>query len=294
MFINDLSDSLEILFIYFVMTPPFGITIPHPSDGQAAASSFSEDLERITTWSNTRNMSFNHDKYHTLTMSLRKDRIANPPIYLLNKPLEKFSNSNFWASNSTMIFIGKNYTSKLSSKVSSRLDNGHLPSCNILPWHIWALIHLQGLHPQVDGVLLSPLGWLHCCFTHCLTWCRGNQGLQDHGNLPWWNWVDGPITFTSQTGRCYLCILPYALWFCTLCPFCAMHPPPGFCRTWSASNTLLVKLQKPRLTAHLHSFVPLFPTCGTNFLSLFNLNAPSRASKQLFTPIHNHDLIYLD
>ena len=28
--------------------------------------------------------------------------------------------------------------------------------------------------------------------------------------------------------------------------------------TWSASNPLLVKLPKPRCTAHLHSFVPLF------------------------------------
>ena len=37
--------------------------------------------------SNTWNMSYNPEKSHTLTLSLRKDRLANPPIYYLLKRL---------------------------------------------------------------------------------------------------------------------------------------------------------------------------------------------------------------
>ena len=59
-------------------------TICHPSDQQAAASSFSADLDKITSWSNTWNMSFNPDKCHTLTLSLRKDHLE-PPTNLLSQ-----------------------------------------------------------------------------------------------------------------------------------------------------------------------------------------------------------------
>ena len=48
----------------------------------------SVDLDKITSWSNTWNMSFNPDKSQTLTLSLRKDHLENPPIYFLNNPLE--------------------------------------------------------------------------------------------------------------------------------------------------------------------------------------------------------------
>ena len=70
---------------------------------------------------------------------------------------------------------------------------------------------------------------------------------------------------------------------------CFVHPSPnpqiysGY--TQSTINPLLVKLPKSRITAHLHSFVPLFfpPTFGTNFHILFNLILPSKPSGQLVT-----------
>ena len=54
-------------------------TICHPSDQHAATSSLTTDLGKITNWSITWNMSFNPDKSHTLTLSLRKDRLGKPP-----------------------------------------------------------------------------------------------------------------------------------------------------------------------------------------------------------------------
>ena len=78
-FINDLSDSLENPPYLFADDSTLCRTIGHPSDRQAAASSLTADLDKITSWSNTWNMSFNPDKSHTLTMSLQKDRLANPP-----------------------------------------------------------------------------------------------------------------------------------------------------------------------------------------------------------------------
>ena len=78
-FINDLSDPLENPLYLFADDSTLCRTICHPSDRQAAASSLTADMGKITNWSNTWNMSFNPDKSHTLTMSLRKDRLENPP-----------------------------------------------------------------------------------------------------------------------------------------------------------------------------------------------------------------------
>ena len=55
-----------------------------------AAFSLSADLGKITSWSNKWNMSFNPDKSHTLTMSLRKDRLEKLPICFLNNSLKAF------------------------------------------------------------------------------------------------------------------------------------------------------------------------------------------------------------
>ena len=55
-------------------------TICHPSDRQAAASSLSADLDKITSWSNTWNIFFNPDKSHS--MSFRKDCLEPPPHLL--------------------------------------------------------------------------------------------------------------------------------------------------------------------------------------------------------------------
>ena len=63
------------------MTPPLCRTICHLSDWQAAPSSLSANLDKITNWYNTWNMSFTPDKSHTPTMSLQKDHLEppNPP-----------------------------------------------------------------------------------------------------------------------------------------------------------------------------------------------------------------------
>jgi len=69
-FIDDLSDSLENPLYLFADDSTLCRTMCHPSDRQAAASSLSADLDKIISWSNTWNMSFNPDKSHTLMMSL--------------------------------------------------------------------------------------------------------------------------------------------------------------------------------------------------------------------------------
>ena len=74
-FINDLSDSLENPPYLFADDCTLCRPICHPSDRQATASSLSADLDKTTIWSNTWNMSLNPDKSHTVTMSLRKDRL---------------------------------------------------------------------------------------------------------------------------------------------------------------------------------------------------------------------------
>ena len=69
-FSNDHSDSLENPLYLFADDSTLCRTIAHPLDRQAAASSFTADLGKITNWSNTWNMCVNPDKSHTLTMSL--------------------------------------------------------------------------------------------------------------------------------------------------------------------------------------------------------------------------------
>ena len=107
-FSSMISPTLwKILFISLLMTPP-SVVPCHPSDRQAAASSLSAYLDKITNWSNTWNMSFNPDKSHTLTMSLRKDRLKKPtPSTFSTILLKKSFHSSFWVSLSAMIFPGK-------------------------------------------------------------------------------------------------------------------------------------------------------------------------------------------
>ena len=82
-------------------------TIGHPSDRQAAASSLSADMDVITHWSNTWNMSFNPDKSLTLTMSLQKDGLDKPQSTFSTILWKKSFHSSFWVSQSAMIFPGK-------------------------------------------------------------------------------------------------------------------------------------------------------------------------------------------
>ena len=106
-FINDLSDSLENPLYLSPDDSTLCCTICHPSDRQAAASSLSADLGKITNWPNTWNISFNPDKSHTLTMSLRKDHLENPPSTFSAILWKKSFLSSFWVSLSAMTFPGK-------------------------------------------------------------------------------------------------------------------------------------------------------------------------------------------
>ena len=102
----NVSDSLENPLYIFAGDSTLCHTICYPSDRQATASSLSEDLDKITNWSNTWNMSFNPDKSHTLTLSLRKDRVEKPPSTFSTILWKKSFHSSFWVSLSAMIFPG--------------------------------------------------------------------------------------------------------------------------------------------------------------------------------------------
>ena len=69
----------KILFISLLMTPPSAVSSVIPQIGKQQLLPSLQIWRKITNWSNTWNMSFNPDKSHTLTMSLRKDRLENPP-----------------------------------------------------------------------------------------------------------------------------------------------------------------------------------------------------------------------
>jgi len=94
-FINDHSDSLENPQYRLADDSILYHDILHPSDRQAAATSFSSDIDKITSFSNTWNMSFNPGKSHTLTISLQKDCLANSPIHFLNNHLEEVQSVKF-------------------------------------------------------------------------------------------------------------------------------------------------------------------------------------------------------
>jgi len=93
-FPSMISLTLEHPLYLFADNSTLCQTICHPSDRQAAASSPSADLVKITNWSNTWNMSFNPDKYHSHNVSPKgpsgttSPPPSPPPIYFLNNPLE--------------------------------------------------------------------------------------------------------------------------------------------------------------------------------------------------------------
>ena len=82
---------------------------------------------------------------------------------------------------------------------------------------------------------------------------------------------------------------------------CLRYVPPHFSAgcSRSASNPLLVKLTKSRITAHLHSFIPLFPHLWNKLPHSLQSHSSLQAFKTavhhhhlLSSPIQNHDLFY--
>ena len=67
-------------------------------------------------------MSFNPDKSHALTISLRKDHLANNPIYFLNNPLEEVQSFKLLGLTINHDISWANYISKLAYKASCRLS----------------------------------------------------------------------------------------------------------------------------------------------------------------------------
>ena len=124
-FINNLSDSLENPLYLFADDSTLCRTIGHPSDRQAASSSLTADLDKITNWSNTWNMSFNPDKSHTLTMSLRKDHLENSPIHFLNNPLEEVLSFNLMGLTICHDLSWESHISNVASKANRRLGILH-------------------------------------------------------------------------------------------------------------------------------------------------------------------------
>ena len=103
-FINDLSDSLGNTLNLFADDSTLCHTISHPSDRQAAASLLFADQDKITSWSNTWNMSFNPDKSH---YDLTEGLSGTPPPTFSTILLKKSFHSSFWVSLSAMTFPGK-------------------------------------------------------------------------------------------------------------------------------------------------------------------------------------------
>ena len=110
-----LSDSLENPLYLFADESTLCRPICHPSDWQAAASLLSADLDKITNWYNTWNMSL------TLTMSLRKHRLVTPPIYFLNNPLEEVLSFKLLGLTICHDLSWESHVSNLASKASRRL-----------------------------------------------------------------------------------------------------------------------------------------------------------------------------
>ena len=65
-------------------------------------------------------MSLNPDKSHTLTLSFRKDRLQNPPIYFLNNPLEEVFSFKLLGHTIYHNLSQESHISKLASKASRR------------------------------------------------------------------------------------------------------------------------------------------------------------------------------
>ena len=133
-FINDLSDSLENPLYLFADDSTINFDIPQPFDRQAATTSTSSALDKITNWSNTWNMSFNPDKSHSLTHSLSPKGPYHKPSHLLSQqPSQRSSGIQIpWCHTQECFFLGKPH---FKVGLQSQIPNGHPLSCKVLPWH---------------------------------------------------------------------------------------------------------------------------------------------------------------
>ncbi len=131
----------KILFIYLLMTSPSAVTSLILQTGRPKPLPSLQILKKITSWSNTWNMSFNPHKSHTRPIALRKDCLANPHIYFLNNLLEELQSFKLLGLTISHYLSWANHNSNWSCKTSRQL---HPPSNKVHAWHTWTPIHLQG------------------------------------------------------------------------------------------------------------------------------------------------------
>ena len=115
-------------------------------------------------------MSFNPDKSHTLTISLQKEHLANPPIHFLNNPLEEVQSLKLLVNGLTIStdLSMANHILMLASKAtrwaSSIVQSTSLAHLNSFPptrlsstgW--WSAALPSGLTP-LPHILLSLMPW---------------------------------------------------------------------------------------------------------------------------------------
>ena len=172
-FSSMISPTLWKILYLFADDSTLCRTIGHPSDRQAAASSLTADVGKITNWSNTWNMFFNPDKSHTLTMSLRKDHLqpptSNPPIYFLNNPLEEVLSLKLQGLTICHDLSWESHISNLASKASCRLGILHCAKTFLGPPELLttykAFVHrlMENCAPLWAGAPASHLFSASCC-----------------------------------------------------------------------------------------------------------------------------------
>uniref|UniRef100_A0A8C4PX44 RNA-directed DNA polymerase from mobile element jockey n=1 Tax=Eptatretus burgeri TaxID=7764 RepID=A0A8C4PX44_EPTBU len=114
------STPCKILFISLLMTLPSTLPSAIPLDRKAAPTSLSEDLDKITNWSNTWNTSSNPDK--SLNVSPKGPSGTPPPqIYFLNNPLEEVLSFKLLDLSIWHDLSWESHISKLASIASQRL-----------------------------------------------------------------------------------------------------------------------------------------------------------------------------
>ena len=178
---------------------------------QSLTSSLSSDLDKITSQSNTWNMSFNPDKSHTVTLSLSKRSVWRTlPSTSLKTPWRR-SVSNFWASHSAMIFQ-TNHLSKFICKAILRCAKSFLGKSELLS-ACKALIHntMEYCTLLRTGTPASHLALIDA---------KESKVLKLIGTK---------LSVSDCSCSHSLCIPPPPLWSYTLCPLLALSLQ-GFCR----------------------------------------------------------------
>uniref|UniRef100_A0A8C4NF36 Reverse transcriptase domain-containing protein n=1 Tax=Eptatretus burgeri TaxID=7764 RepID=A0A8C4NF36_EPTBU len=283
-FINDLSDW-KILYL-FADDSTLCRTISHSSDRQAAVSSLSVDLDRITNWFNTWNMSFNVDKSHTLTMSLQMDRLEPPPIYFLNNPLEEVLSFKILGFTICHDLSWESHNSNLASRASRRLGilsraKSFLGPPELLTTYK-AFVHslMEYCSPLWAGAPASHLSRFHVVETKAFRIIAISRDEAESLGflLSHCRQVGGVSIFYRLLSGLTPPPIPRSV--------CDMFPP-YFRRALKVRQKLLLNYQNHEsLLTFTLSFLVL-PAFGINSLTLFNPILPSRRSKQLFTTIYH-------